>query len=101
MIVFLLGGIIAVWYQILDNKRDLETRIFPLINRFLIEKRMVHDPKGDIEIVQRFWNFEDPNDKEGMVPDILIYADLLATGEGRNIETAGIIYEQRIKRYLW
>ncbi len=70
------------------------------INKLLIEKKMIQDAKGEIEIIHKFWNFKDANDQEGIVPDLLIYADLLATENGRNIESAGMIYEQRIKRHL-
>ncbi|MBE3112412.1 MAG: hypothetical protein IMZ46_18205 [Acidobacteria bacterium] len=34
------------------------------------------------------------------VHPLLIYADLVASGSDRNIETAKIIYEQHISRYL-
>ncbi len=49
--------------------------------------------------MKKFWNFED-NDYPGMTHPILIYADLLATGDPRNIETAKIIYEKDIVRYI-
>ncbi len=32
----------------------------------------------------------------GLAPPLLIYADLLATGDTRNIETARMIYEQEL-----
>jgi len=35
-----------------------------------------------------------------MVHPILAYADLMATGDQRNRETAGIIYEQHIARLV-
>ena len=49
--------------------------------------------------MKKFWNFEN-NDYPGLTHPILIYADLLATGDPRNIETAKIIYEKDIVRYL-
>ncbi|MBW1728433.1 MAG: hypothetical protein JRJ62_12840, partial [Deltaproteobacteria bacterium] len=33
-------------------------------------------------------------------PPILVYADLLATGDHRNIEAAEIIYEKYIGRFI-
>ena len=47
-----------------------------------------------------FWEFEYPWKNRNIVPPILIYADLLATGDTRNIETADIIYEQEIDRFI-
>jgi len=47
-----------------------------------------------------FWNFEIDWPHKNMVPPLLIYADLLATGEARNIETARILYEKEIHRFI-
>ncbi|MGM0467157.1 MAG: type IV toxin-antitoxin system AbiEi family antitoxin [Acidobacteriota bacterium] len=33
-----------------------------------------------------------------LVPPLLIYTDLMATGDARNIETASIIYEKELRR---
>lgn len=46
---------------------------------------------GNVEILEQFWNF--PANTPGIVPKPLIYADLLATGETRCIETAELIYQ--------
>jgi hypothetical protein len=35
-----------------------------------------------------------------LVHPILIYADLMASGDPRNIETAQIIYEQELAQYF-
>jgi len=46
---------------------------------------------GNVELLERFWNFtEDP---AGMAPAPLVYADLLAEGDTRCIETADLIYK--------
>ncbi|MDZ7788894.1 MAG: type IV toxin-antitoxin system AbiEi family antitoxin [Xanthomonadales bacterium] len=45
---------------------------------------------GNVEILEQFWNFA--ADRPGLVPKPLVYADLLATGETRCIETAELIY---------
>ncbi|MFZ2655593.1 MAG: type IV toxin-antitoxin system AbiEi family antitoxin [Victivallales bacterium] len=53
------------------------------------------DEKGTVEIRSIFWNSEAfPND--GCVHPLLVYADLLASDDDRNIETAKLIYN----RYL-
>ena len=66
---------------------------------FILKNRLKKDPKGNLILMKKFWNFED-TDYPGMTHPILIYADLLATGDPRNIETAKIIYEKDIVRYI-
>lgn len=63
--------------------------------RLLADQRLRTDVAGDVEIRKRFWAFEQPNHPE-LVPPVLIYADLLATGDARCMEAAKRIYE----RYL-
>lgn len=46
-----------------------------------------------VEVRKRFWNFPDNPKHNNMVPPLLVYADLLATGDARCIETAKIIYD--------
>jgi len=53
-----------------------------------------------IEILNAFWNFEYDWQYHDLVPPLLIYADLLATTDARNIETAKIIYDQEIIRLI-
>lgn len=64
------------------------------------ETKMRNDPNGDVEIMRQFWNDrfnpDDQNEHPGIVPLIIVYADLLATGDARNIETAGILYDRKI-----
>lgn len=64
--------------------------------RMLVDAGLRPDPEGKVEVARRFWHFETDNTKKGLAPLPLIYADLLATGDPRNIETAGLIRE----RYL-
>lgn len=60
------------------------------------------DPNGDIELLERFWKFDEWDNKDlfKTVPPLLIYADLLSTAVDRNLETAEIIYEQHIARLI-
>jgi hypothetical protein len=64
--------------------------------RLIIEKKLRKTTSGDIEILKPFWKFDHELINLGIAPPLLIYADLMATGDDRNIETAGIIYD----RYL-
>lgn len=56
----------------------------------------VKDEHGNLELLQKFWRFDEPRaDKRyPLVPPLLIYADLVATADARNIETAQIIRER-------
>ena len=70
------------------------------LNQLLIENRLRKDPEGDVEILERFWKPVEVWQYEDLVHPILVYADLLATGNQRNIETAKMIYEQHIIRFI-
>ena len=70
------------------------------LNPLLIENRLKKDPGGDIEILKRFWTPLEIWQYEDTVHPLLIYADLIATGNQRNIETAKVIYEQYIVRCI-
>lgn len=57
----------------------------------------IKDDHGNLEVLQKFWNFKPAT--EGvedypLVPPLLIYADLVATGDARNLEAAKIIRER-------
>lgn len=62
----------------------------------LIPNRLKKDPQGDVELVARFWQPATIPPHSDMVHPILVYADLMATGNQRNIETARMIYDQHI-----
>ena len=65
----------------------------PLLN----EARMRLDPKGNTELLETFWNFTGDPAHPDLVPPLLAYADLMATQDGRNLETARLIYEQYLE----
>lgn len=58
---------------------------------------------GNLRLYKTFWpeplGFEDEAALRGLVPPILAYADLLATGDPRNREVAGMIYDEYIARH--
>ena len=66
---------------------------------FIIRNRLKKDPNGNLVLMKKFWNF-DNLEHSNITHPVLIYADLLATGDPRNIETANIIYEKEIAGYL-
>jgi len=53
------------------------------------------DPKGNVILLHPFWP-ERIDTNELTVPPLLIYADLLATGDHRCIETAQLLYERSL-----
>jgi hypothetical protein len=60
-------------------------------------RRLRARPGGPIEILDVFWNFLPQPDHHDVVPPPLVYADLLATRDGRNIEAAKVIYDRLIE----
>ena len=68
--------------------------------KLLLNLKLKKAPYGNIELFKKFWNFDDPYNKDDIVNPVLIYADLIATGDNRNRDTANIIYEKEILRYI-
>lgn len=66
----------------------------------ILRNRLVKDPRGNIDILEVFWGFEYNWDNLNLAHPILIYADLLATGDPRNIEVAKLIYDQELRRFI-
>jgi hypothetical protein len=66
------------------------------VGKLLLKHRITKDPQGEIEILNAFWNFEFQWDYPDLVHPVLIYTDLLATGDPRNIETAEMVYEREL-----
>jgi hypothetical protein len=51
-----------------------------------------------VEVRKRFWTFPGDPAHANLVPPVLVYADLLATGDARCIETAQLVYDGYIAR---
>ena len=64
--------------------------------KFMKEAEPGH--KAVVEVRKRFWNFPDDPKHSNIVPPLLVYADLLATGDARCIETAKMIYDAYVTR---
>jgi len=56
---------------------------------------LVPDINGTVEILQLFW--KDNNNAKQVAPALLVYADLIGSGYGRNIEMAKIILENELQ----
>lgn len=59
--------------------------------------RLRADPTGDIEILDTFWHFQDDPTRPDLVPPLLIYADLIATLDPRNLEVAKLVRERYVE----
>jgi hypothetical protein len=66
----------------------------------VLKNRLRKAEQGNVEILTLYWNFKYELADRDIVPPILVYADLMATGDHRNIETAAIIYEKYIGRFI-
>lgn len=59
----------------------------------IVEHRLRPDPQGSIEILDAFWPAP-ASGAEPLAPALLVYADLLASNDGRNQEVATILQER-------
>lgn len=70
--------------------------------------KLIHDPNGPVEVLNAFWDTESsyyncPNPQfpgKKVVPVILIYADLVISGDARNLEAAKVFYENYLQNLL-
>ena len=68
--------------------------------KLLLQLKLKNAPDGNVALFKKFWNFENLFNNNNLVNPVLIYADLIATGDNRNLDTAKIIYEKEIIRYI-
>ncbi len=59
----------------------------------------MRDKHGNFELLEPFWNleFDEYDEVHRLCPPLLIYADLVATGNTRNIEAANMIRNQYLR----
>jgi hypothetical protein len=69
-------------------------------NNLILDLKLRQDRNGDIELREKFWDFENEGTDRTVVPPLLVYADLLATGDPRNIETAKVIYGDYLQGHI-
>ncbi|MDZ7660487.1 type IV toxin-antitoxin system AbiEi family antitoxin [Fodinibius sp.] len=58
---------------------------------------LMPDKEGPVQVYEKFWK---QDEEQKTAPDILVYADLMNTQDKRCIETAEMIYNERIKPEL-
>ncbi|MCP1727889.1 hypothetical protein J2T60_001889 [Natronospira proteinivora] len=71
----------------------------PKLNELARRLRLSRDDEGELELLQPFWDFDkaDAVKEYGgkrLVPPLLVYADLVGTGDARCLDAAGLIREQ-------
>ena len=66
------------------------------LHQLVREHRLRADPNGDIEVLNAFWKLPTNPMAPDIVPTMLVYADLVATLEPRNLEVAKLIRERFI-----
>jgi hypothetical protein len=64
--------------------------------RLLAANRLRTDPQGNVEILKAFWDTTCDGANPEIAHPLLVYADLLATGDARNLETARRIYDEQL-----
>ncbi|MGH7384396.1 MAG: type IV toxin-antitoxin system AbiEi family antitoxin [Candidatus Rokuibacteriota bacterium] len=64
------------------------------------EQRLRAEPQGNVEVLDAFWKLPDQDTPRDLVPPLLVYADLMATLDPRNLEVAKRIREQYIEHAL-
>jgi hypothetical protein len=68
-------------------------------NGFLAKHRFRADPQGPIEVLDAFWQLPQvPENPAGLVPPLLVYADLHAIGDPRTLEQARLIHDRYLAR---
>ncbi len=61
--------------------------------RFLVDHKLRKDIGGEVEILERFWRFDE---EEQLAPVPLIYADLIQKNDARCLEAAQILHDRFI-----
>lgn len=61
--------------------------------RFLVDHKLRKDADGEVEILKRFWHFDE---EEELAPVPLIYADLIHKNDARCLEAAQILHDRFI-----
>lgn len=69
-------------------------------NDILLTNKLRKDPLGEVTLLYRFWDPDVIPPNQDMVHPLLVYADLMATGDQRNMETARMVYDRYIVQLI-
>lgn len=78
-------------------KITLYVKNFAFTHKYLFKFGLKRDSEGNILMLEKFWNF---NQEDKITPPLLVYADLVATADARNLEVAQIIYDQHLAQLV-
>ena len=95
------GGEVAAYY-LTDYLKPQTITIYTLepLGKLILKNKLIKDPTGNIEILKMFWNLKPTLKNVNLVHPLLVYADLLAKADSRNIDAARIIYEKEITELI-
>lgn len=65
-------------------------------NQLMLEWKLLPAADGNIRLYEKFWK-DEQFDQHPYAPELLVYADLLLTGDPRCLETAEMIYDKHLK----
>lgn len=82
---------VTIYFRPEDARRNL--------TRMVVDNKLRADPVGEVEVLEVFWDFPGGETRPYIVPPLLVYADLLATMDPRNHETARMIYEEQLRDF--
>ena len=63
-------------------------------NELMRNYRLIPDQNGDVKIYRQFWKNEFNTENQITVPPLLVYTDLMNTGNNRCQETARMIWDK-------
>jgi len=67
------------------------------VKDILIQGRMRLAPEGGVEVLHAFWNPESDKAVKPLAPPLLVYADLMLTGDTRNLGAANMVYDKFLR----
>jgi hypothetical protein len=65
-----------------------------LVNNY----RLIRDPGGNVKIFTKFWNYDDY--RSNVAPPLLVYADLMNTGDKKCVEAAERVFDELLREKL-
>jgi len=68
----------------------------------LAKNRFRKDPSGNIQVYRAFWEADESSgfNCKNIVDPMIVYADLLVTGDPRNLETARMLYDKELAGFI-
>lgn len=65
-------------------------------DKLILANRLRPDANGEVEILEAFWTHDEARQPDNVAPPLVIYADLMASTDPRNIETAKLIHGRHL-----